>query len=63
MNNDEYDTLKNYLKHPPPLVRNYLKHPTFTQGELEPQFASKDSYFGQNIKKVFRSNWKVINHP
>ena len=26
--------------------------PAITQGELEPQFASKDSYFEQNIKKV-----------
>ena len=25
--------------------------PAITQGELEPQFASKDSYFEQNIKK------------
>ena len=24
---------------------------TITQGELEPQFASKDSYFEHNIKK------------
>ena len=30
-----------------------------TQGELEPQFASKDSYFEQNIKQVWRSNWEV----
>ena len=37
--------------------------PAFTQGELDPQFASKDSYFGQNIKQVCRSNWRVINHP
>ena len=37
--------------------------PTFTQGELEPQFASKDSYFDQNIKKVLRSNCRVINNP
>ena len=28
----------------------------FTQGELEPQFASKDSYLDQNIKQVCRSN-------
>ena len=33
-----------------------------TQGELEPQFASKDSYFEQNIKQVFRSNWEVKIH-
>ena len=26
--------------------------PAITQGELEPQFASKDSYFEKNIKKV-----------
>ena len=29
---------------------------------MEPQFASKDSYFEQNIKKVFRSNWEVKKH-
>ena len=34
----------------------------FTNGELEPQFASKDSYFDQNIKIVDRSDWRVINH-
>ena len=33
--------------------------PAITQGELEPQFASKDFYFEQNIKQVFRSNWEV----
>ena len=33
-----------------------------TEGELEPQFASKDSYFEQNIKQVLRSNWGVIEH-
>ena len=33
-----------------------------TQGELEPQFASKDSYFEQNIKQVWRSNWGVIRN-
>ena len=37
--------------------------PVITQGELEPQFASKDSYFEQNIKQVCRSNWGVIKHP
>ena len=26
--------------------------PAITQGELEPQFVSKDSYFEQNIKQV-----------
>ena len=36
---------------------------TFTQGELEPQFASKESYFGENIKHVFKSNWRVLNEP
>ena len=34
-----------------------------TQGELEPQFANKDSYFEHNIKKVFRSNLGVIKNP
>ena len=33
-----------------------------TQGELEPQFASKDSYFEQNIKQVLRSNWEVTKN-
>ena len=33
--------------------------PAITQGELEPQFASKDSYFEQNIKQVLRINWEV----
>ena len=33
-----------------------------TQGELEPQFASKDSCFEQNIKQVYRSNWEVKKH-
>ena len=32
---------------------------TITQGELEPQFASKYSYFEQNSKQVCRSNWGV----
>ena len=36
--------------------------PAITQGELEPQFASKDSYFEQNIKQVCRSNWEVKKH-
>ena len=36
--------------------------PTFTEGELEPQFASKDSYFEQNIQQVCRSNWEVTKH-
>ena len=36
--------------------------PTITQGELELQFASKESYFEQNIKQVLRSNWKVTKH-
>ena len=35
---------------------------TITQGELEPQFASKDSCFEQNIKQVYRSNWEVKKH-
>ena len=34
--------------------------PGITQGELEPQFASKDSYFEHNIKQVFRSKWGII---
>ena len=33
-----------------------------TRGELEPQFASKGSYFEQNIKQVFRCNLEVIKH-
>ena len=33
-----------------------------TQGELDPQFASKGSYFEQNIKKVCRCNWEVKKH-
>jgi len=33
--------------------------PVITPEELEPQFASKDSYFEQNIKQVCRSNWEV----
>ena len=36
--------------------------PAIAHGELEPQFASKDSYFEQNIKKVCRSHWGVIKH-
>ena len=36
--------------------------PAITQGELEPQFASKDSYIEQNIKQVYRSNWEVNKH-
>ena len=36
--------------------------PTITQGELEPQFASKNSYFEQNIKQVCTSNWEVKKH-
>ena len=31
--------------------------PAITQGELECQFTSKDSYFEQKIKQVCRSNW------
>ena len=31
-------------------------------GELEPQFASKDSYFEQNIKQVCRNSLGVIKH-
>ena len=37
--------------------------PAITQGELEPQFANKDSYFEQNIKKVCRSNLGFIKNP
>ena len=33
-----------------------------TRGELEPQFASKDSCFEQNIKQFYRSNWEVKKH-
>ena len=36
--------------------------PAFTKGELEPQFASKDSYLDQNIKQVCRSNWRDIKN-
>ena len=36
--------------------------PAITQGELEPQFANKESYFEHNIKKVFRSNMGVIKN-
>ena len=36
--------------------------PTITQGELEPQFASKDSYFEHKIKQVLRINLGVIKH-
>ena len=68
--NDAYETLKNSLKHNLPLFINssgfgsiWEAISSIYQGELEPQFASKDSYFGQNIKQVFRSNWRVINHP
>ena len=35
---------------------------TFTLGELEPQFASENSYFGYEIKQVCRSIWRVTNH-
>ena len=33
--------------------------PEITQGELEPQIASKDSYFEHNIKQARRSDWEV----
>ena len=36
--------------------------PAITQGELEPQFASKGFYFEQNIKKVCRCHWEVIKN-
>ena len=36
--------------------------PAITWGELEPQFGSKDSYFKQKIKQVFRCNWEVKKH-
>ena len=69
MNKYEYETLKISLKHTLPLSINSSglgaiesPFPAFTQGELKPQFASKDSYFDQNIKKKFRSNWRVINN-
>ena len=59
MNNDAYENLKISLKNPLPMFRNSSAlgafekpFPTFTQGELEPQFASKDSYIDQNIKQV-----------
>ena len=33
-----------------------------TRGGLEPQFASKDSYFENNIKQVCRCSWEVKKH-
>ena len=36
--------------------------PAITQGGLEPQFASKDSDFEQNIKQDFSTNWRVIKN-
>ena len=43
------------------LLRSHFKH--LPRGTWSPNFASEDSYFCHNIKKVFRSNWRVINHP
>ena len=66
MNHDAYETFKISLTHP--LLFSSIRvtlgsfekpFPTITQGELEPQFASKDSYFEQNIKQVLRSNWEL----
>ena len=70
MKHDVYETLKIPPTHPLPLFINssdlgsYEKpFSAITQGELEPQFASKDSYFEKNIKKNLRSNLGVIKHP
>ena len=44
-------------------LRSFVKQfPAITQGKLEPQFASKDSYFEKNIEKVLRINWGVIKN-
>ena len=56
LNNYEYDTLTISLKYPLFINSSGFgcigkPFPAFTQGGLEPQFASKDSYFEQNIKK------------
>ena len=59
LNNDEYETLKFplnilFLCSEFRVALGTFEKPflAFTQGELEPQFASKDSYLDQNIKQV-----------
>ena len=66
INHDAYETLKRSLTHTHPLFINSSEFGIICEAisdnyprELEPQFASKDSYFEQNIKKVFGSNWEV----
>ena len=69
LNHDEYETLKIPL-HIPSLCSEIQvtlgsfgkPFPTITQGELEPQFASKGSYFEQNNKQVCRRNWEDKKH-
>ena len=69
LNHDAYETLK-ILLHIISLcseiqvtLGSFVKpYPAITQGELEPQFASKKSYFEQNIKQVSKSNWGVLKH-
>ena len=69
LKHNAYETLKMSLVHPLHLfinlsrLRSFEKlFPTLTWGGLEPQFASKGSYFEQNIKKVCRSNLEVKKH-
>ena len=70
LNHDAYETLKIYLTNTLPLLINSSEFGTIWEaifnnypGELESRFASKDSYFEQNIKKVFISKWGVIKNP
>ena len=61
---DAYENLKSSLTHNHPLLinsRGSFVEPflAITRGELEPQFASKGSYFEQNIKQVCRCNGEV----
>ena len=67
---DAYDNLKISLTHPFPMFRNYSDFGIIWEAisgnyprGIGAQFASKDSYFEQNIKQVLRSNWGVIKHP
>ena len=69
LNRDAYEYLKMSLTHPLPLFINSSDFGTIWEaisgnylGELERQFASKDSYIEKNIKKVWRSNWEVTKH-
>ena len=68
LNHDGYETFKSFLTHPNPIFRNSSDFEIIcdaifgTQGELEPQFASKESYVEKNIKKICRSNLGVIKH-